>query len=132
MPGISSGLAPAIVNATPSATADAYVNVAKFPTVHTVTDAFYAISGTITANTTDFIRFRMINGKTTGTGTTNLAVAAYSVGGASVAWTANTAKAITTNYTFSANHWLNVRYSEDGTAAVLDWTACFWAVNGNV
>ena len=132
MPGISSGLDPKLIYIGSLATADAYLPGVKFPSVHTVVDAFYIITGSLTANTTDFLTYRMINGKTTGNQTTNLAVAAYAEGGASSAWTTMTARNNATNYTFSANHWIVTRYSEDGTVAVGEWVACYHAVNGNV
>lgn len=128
-----SGLVPRIQTVNNEATADIVgAAVCKFPHVHTVTDAFYIALTALTGNTTDFATFRMLNGKTTGNQTTNLAVAAYKAGGASVSWAANTAKTVTTNYTYSANHWLVTRYSEDGTVAIGEWTACYWAVAGNI
>lgn len=133
MPGTFSGLTPRIQTVNNEATADiAGAPVCKFPAVHTVTDAFYIALNALTGTSTDFATFRMLNGKTTGNATTNLANAAYDAGGASVSWTALTAKTVTTNYTYSANHWLVTRYSEDGTVALGEWTACYWAVSGNV
>lgn len=132
MPGISSGLSPKIISVNTDATADLNVPVCKFPTVHTVVDAFYIKSNNLAASSTIFITMRMLNGKTTGNQTTNLAVAGYAVGGKSVAWTTYTAKTTGTNYTFSANHWLVMRYSEDGTVTDSTMTGCWHAVEGNV
>jgi hypothetical protein len=128
-----SGISPRIVGVNSDLSADtAGIPVCKFPTAHTVTDAFYIVLSALTGNTTDFLTYRMLNGKTTGNQTTNIASASFDVGGASVSWSALTAKTVTTNYTFSANHWLVTRYSEDGTVAIGTWTACYWAVEGNV
>lgn len=132
MPGISTGLAPIIVGVNSDLSADTYIPVCKFPIVNTVTDYFVIPQSAITGNTTDFATMRMIDGKTTGNQTTNLAVAAYKMAGASVSWAAYTAKTVGTNYTFSANRWLVHRYSEDGTVAWGTWTACYWSVGGNV
>jgi hypothetical protein len=132
MPGISTGLSPKIVTVNSDLSADTNIIVCKFPTLHTVTDAFYMFQTALTGTSTDFVTMRMINGKTTGNQTTNLAVAGYAVGGKSVSWSAYTAKTTGTNYTFSANHWLVTRYSEDGTAALGNWAATYWAVEGTV
>ena len=131
--GTFSGLTPKILSISVTDTADiAGLGVCKFNSEHTVTDAFYHCLNALTGNTTDFVRFTMLNGKTTGNQTTNLAVAGLKAGGASVSWTALTAKTVTTNYTYSANHWLVTRYSEDGTVAMGAWCAVYWAVEGNV
>lgn len=130
--GTLSGITPRILSVNTDLSADTYIPVCKFPIVSTVTDAFYIPQNAITGNTTDFATMRMINGKTTGNQTTNLAVNSYRAGAASVSWSAYTAKAVTTNYTYSANHWLVWRTSEDGTVAFGTLTACYWAVEGNV
>ena len=128
-----SGLSPRISSAPwATRTADNNVPVCKFPQVNTVTDAFYIVQAVTAASTTIFLTMRMLNGKTTGNGTTNIASAAYDAGGASVAWAAYTGKTVTTNYTFSANHWLVWRYSEDGTVTDGGSMACYWSVEGNV
>ena len=132
MPGLSSGLAPVIVNVNTDLSADTLIPVCKFPIVHTITDHFYIPQSAITGNTTDFATMTMVNGKTTGNQTTGYAVAAQQTGGKSVSWSAYTAKTNASNYTFSANHWLVWRTSEDGTVAFGTLTACYWAVAGNV
>ena len=128
-----SGFTPRVLSAgSATRTADANIPVCKFPSTSTVTDAFYIVQAATAASSTNFLTMRMLNGKTTGNQTTNLAVNGYRAGGASVAWVAYTAKQVTTNYTFSANHWLNFRYSEDGTITDGLSNACYWAVEGNV
>ncbi len=127
-----SGLTPRIVGSNTDVTADTNVPVCKFPAAHTVTDAFYIKANALAASPTIFITMRMLNGKTTGSGTTNLAVAGYAVGGKSVAWSTYVAKTTGTNYTYSANHWLVMRYSEDGTVTDSTLTGSYWAVEGNV
>lgn len=132
MPGLSTGLSPKIINCNNDAVADLNVPVCKFPTAHTVIDAFYIKSNALAASTTIFVTFRMLDGATTGNGTTNIAVAGYAVGGKSVAWSTYVAKTTGTNYSFAANDWLVMRYSEDGT--VTDSTMCgvYHAVEGTV
>lgn len=132
MPGISSGLSPKIISLNTDLSADTNIPVCKFPTVHTVTDTFAISQSALTGNTTDFATIKMLDGKTTGNRTLNIASTTYRIGGASVSWVAYTAKTNGTNYTFSANHWLVSRNSEDGTVALGTFTTCYWAVEGNV
>ena len=129
-----SGVVPAIIGVNTDLSADTNIPMAKFKNAMTRTDWFVIPQNALTGNTTDFATHRNLNGKTTGNQTTNLAVAGASgvLGGASVSWTAYTAKTNGTNYTFSANHWSNWRTSEDGTVAFGTLTAVLWAVEGNV
>ena len=129
---VFSGLTEKVLSVNTDVTADSYIPVCKFPRVHTVTDAFYIKANALAASTTIYITMTMINGKTTGNQTTNLGTAGYQVGGKSVAWTAYTGKTTGTNYTNSANHWMVMRYSEDGTVTDSTLTGCYWAVEGNV
>lgn len=130
--GAFNGLFPSIVGVNTDLSADTNIPVCKFPTVATMTDYFVIPQSALTGNTTDFATMRPLNGKTTGNQTTNLAVAAYKMGGASVSWSAYTAKTVGTNYTYSANHWSVFRTSEDGTVAFGTLTFCQWVVPGNV
>ena len=133
MPGLSTGLSPKIIRANiENLSVDQYLPICKFDTTHVVTDAFYIPESAITGNTTDWVTMTAINGKTTGNQTTNLATAANQVGGKSVSWSAYTAKTNGTNITYSANHWLVWRSSEDGTIDLNIVGACFWAVQGTV
>ena len=132
MPGLSTGLSPKIQNVNTDLSADTRIPVCKFDTTHVVTDAFYIPQSAITGNTTDFATMTKMNGKTTGNQTLGIATAAYQVGGKSVSWAAYTAKAHTTDHTYTANQWLVWRTSEDGTVALGTLSACFWAVQGTV
>ena len=127
-----SGLTPFIVGVNSDLSADTNIPVCKFPNVSTMTDFFFIPQSALTGTSTDFATIRPLNGKTTGNQTTNLAVASYKMGGASVSWSAYTAKTVGTNYTYSANHWSVLRYSEDGTVAFGTETYCQWLVTGNV
>ena len=126
------GIALRVVSRNTDLSADTYIPVCKFPNTFTMTDYFVIPQSALTGNTTDFATHRPINGKTTGNQTTNLAVAAYKMAGASVSWSAYTAKTVGTNYTFSANHWMVWRTSEDGTVAFGTLTFCAWGADGNI
>lgn len=128
MAGQFSGLTPLIISTTQDLSATTNVPMCKFDSVYTLTDAFYIAQTAITTNTTDLLRFRILNGKTTGNATT----AANGVVGATGNWVAYTGRTSGTNYTFSANHWMVVRYSETGTVAAGVWSASCWLVQGNV
>ena len=129
MPGLSTGLSPAIIATNTDLSADTLIEMCKFPIVHTVTDTFAIAQNALTGNTTDFATIKLINGKTTGNQTTATSI---TIGGASVSWVAYTGKTSSRNYTFSANHWMVTRNSEDGTVAFGTFTTCVWAVAGNV
>ena len=122
-----SGLTPKLVRIASDTSATGVVPGVKFPTVHTMTDSFYITQGALTTNTsTTHLRFRIFNGKTTGNQTTATA------GLNSAVRVAMTQQTLGTNYTFSANHWIVVRYSEAGTVAVGPWAVVAYCVDGNV
>ncbi len=127
-----SGIALRVVTRNTDLSADTNIPVAKFPNTFTMTDYFVIPQSALTGTSTDFATQRPINGKTTGNQTTNLAVAGLKMGGASISWAAYTAKTVGTNYTFSANHWLVWRTSEDGTVALGTLTFCAFGADGNI
>jgi hypothetical protein len=126
MPGISSGLDPKILALHSDLSATTVVPVCKFPSIHTMLDAFWIFQTAMTTNTsTTHARVRVIDGATTGSGTAN-------AGLRSGTWVAYTGATIGTNYTFAANDWALCRYSEAGTVALGTWAQVIHCVNGNV
>src|SRR3990172_1653149 len=104
----------------------AFAAIMKFPSVHTVTD-FFGICQTAmtTDNSTTGLKLVIQDGATTGSGTT-------AVGVIGTTWVAYTARTRGTNYTFAANDYIRVAWSEIGTVDAGSTVTCIWSVNGNV
>ena len=128
MAGQFSGLTPALISfATQITAAGATVSpVVKFPTIHTIVDTFWCVQTAISTNdSTTHMRVRVLDGGTTGSGTTSAV-------NRSGTWTAYTGVTIGTNYEFAANDWALSRYSEAGTVAAGAWAQVMHVVNGSM
>lgn len=107
-------------------TADEILHIMKAPFGGMTVQAAYAIAdATFDADGSNHFTVSLIDGGASGTGTTSMG----SVGGASVDWTADTAKALTMTQTgLDEGDWLSVQYDETGTVApgeltiVVHWT----------
>ena len=130
MPGLSSGLSPHIVTHgpidDPSLQDRTFSEVCKWPITYTATD-FFTISelALTTESSTTHMRTVFQDGASTGSGTGAVNV----IEGAVVAYTGRTSA---TNYTYAANDWARVGFSEAGTVNCGLTTAVIWAVAGNV
>ena len=126
MPGLSTGLAPNVFSVSRNQTATDTAGICKFPIQYTLTDSFGIFSTALTTNnSTTHARFRLYDGATTGTGTATVITISNT-------WVADSQRSNGTNYTFAANDWAQLRYSETGTVALGEWSFVVWAVGGTV
>lgn len=110
-------------------TADEILHIMKAPFGGMTILAAYAIAdATFDADGSNYYTVSLIDGGADGTGTTSMG----SVGGASVDWTADTAKTLTLTQTgLDEGDWLHVKYDEEGTVAPGEVTICIhWTQGG--
>lgn len=111
-------------------TADRTFNLFKAPAVGATIRAAYAASTVaFDADGSNHFAISLIDGGADGTGTASIAT----VGGASVDWAANTAKALTISADgLDGGDWVNVLYNEEGTVAPGTVTVCVhWTAGGS-
>lgn len=109
---------------------DGIFAVLKAPAVGATVVAAYAIaSATFDADGSNHYVVSLLDGGADGTGTTSMG----SVGGASVDWTAQTAKALTLTQTgVDGGDWILAKYDETGTVAPGNVVVCVhWTAGGS-